>query len=111
MVEAALIQPLLILVVLGLVLITIYFYECIKIQVDIHEELISRSEVKICEKNLLEVWYSELSINKNVQSGIGGISGYVLKKNIKGRYYVFREIDGIRLGLFENGANNENKND
>lgn len=90
MVEASIVMPIIILMVLSLILLIIHFFSCMNTQVEIHEKLIN-------EADSMKVTYRRLSLEEEVSSKMGGLVTKVFDKRISAHYYEIREINLIRL--------------
>ncbi|MGF6376262.1 uncharacterized protein YpmS [Clostridiales Family XIII bacterium PM5-7] len=96
MVEAAMVLPIIILIVLSLILLMIYVYACLNTQVKSHQQLI------------IEADHSSqmFTIKKNKQetsTHLGGFVSLIMNKEIESRAYVMHQAKIIRLGEMLDG--------
>ena len=91
MVEAAMVLPVLILVILSLILLMIYDYHCVICQTDLHADLLAKAEKS------LKI-YDTLEENRQVCESMGGLSEILMKKRIAARCYVFAPAAILRAG-------------
>ena len=91
LVEASLVLPLVILVIISLLTLMIFFYSSFRNQVDLHRELLNMTEM---EKS------SVRTIEKNIETKteMKGITGILMQKNFKSSIKAYREAEIIRAG-------------
>ncbi len=90
-VEAAMVLPILILTILSLILLIVYYFACLNVQVDLHRQMVRdamHSEPVFEIKNKKEETSSE----------IGGVISMIMSKQINGKIYMINEADIIRAG-------------
>lgn len=91
MVEAAIVLPLLILIVLSLILLTMYFYSVLGMQTAVHHRL----NLKDCDsKGVFQI----ISQSERLENQMGGATKIILKKDFKARCYHIKPVSVIRFG-------------
>ncbi len=96
-VEAAIVLPVFILIILSLIMLMIYFYARLDVQCGVHSELIEsamREEVSV---------YETRTNNRETSSHIGGLAGIFLRSDYEESIAVINEGDIIRLGEIVEG--------
>ena len=89
-VEAAIVIPLFILTVLGLILLMLFLYLSLGTQVNMHKNLVRQGEAN---KKVFTVVKAEEKESKKLQ----GIVGITMEKDIDGRYYGLNEARTVRI--------------
>lgn len=93
LVEAAIIMPLIILIIVSLMTLMIFFYSCLQNQVKVHEALLEEAVKGTSAPGVLKK-------NETTSYKMKGITGMLMKKDKESRIYVFRESEVIRAGDF-----------
>lgn len=100
-VEAAIILPLIFLIILGTITIMLYLFQIEKEQSKMHIDIIKRSSER---KEIIGIERSEKVVNGEIQ----GLSVFIMSKKINGRAYVLNPSKGIRLGELLSHENDKN---
>lgn len=91
LVEAAIVLPVLILVILSLILLMVYFYHCLTSQTALHAELLTKSAQS-------DAVFKTLEQSRQVSEKLGGLSAVLMETCIKARCYVFAPAAILRTG-------------
>ena len=91
MVEAAMVLPILILILLSLVLLMAYEYQCHWNQIDIHQKLLSTWDQSTSAFDIK-------TKKTETSSKVDGVITMEFQREIEARIYVFSENKCIRLG-------------
>ena len=89
-VEAAIVIPVVILLILSMIIMLIYFYEGLHVQAKMHERLSQKA------MNSKVIFHVE-NESKEVSTIMKGIGRGILRKEISGKCYMLNPSDAIRL--------------
>ncbi len=90
-VEAAMVLPILILTILSLILLIVYYFACLNVQVDLHRQMVQDA---MHSKSIFEIKNKK----EETSSEIGGVISMIMNKQIEGKIYMINEADIIRAG-------------
>lgn len=89
-VEAAIVIPVVILMILSMIILLIHFHKGMNAQTGLHEKLSGKAM-----KN--DLIFSIKNDSQNIETVLKGISGGILKREISGKCYMLNPADSIRL--------------
>lgn len=89
-VEAAIVIPVVILMILSMIILLIHFHKGMNTQTGLHEKLSGKAM-----KN--DLIFSVKNDSQNIETVLKGISGGILKREISGKCYMLNPADSIRL--------------
>lgn len=89
-VEAAIVIPVVILMILSMIILLIHFHKGMNAQTGLHEKLSGKAM-----KN--DLIFSVKNDSQNIETVLKGISGGILKREISGKCYMLNPADSIRL--------------
>lgn len=89
-VEAAIVIPVVILMILSMIILLLHFHKSMNAQTELHEKLSGKAM-----KN--DLIFSVENDSQNIETALKGISGGVLKREISGKCYMLNPADSIRL--------------
>ncbi len=90
-VEASIVLPLVILVILSMILLLIYFYACLQTQIGVHKELLTRQET-------FTGVYKITKTSETTERTMRGITSIGMRHESRGRLYLLRPADAILVG-------------
>ena len=88
--EAAIVIPVVILMILSMIILLIHFHKGMNAQTELHEKLSGKAM-----KN--DLIFSVENDSQNIETALKGIGGGVLKREISGKCYMLNPADSIRL--------------
>lgn len=89
-VEAAIVIPVVILMILSMIILLLHFHKSMNAQTELHEKLSGKAM-----KN--DLIFSVENDSQNIETALKGIGGGVLKREISGKCYMLNPADSIRL--------------
>ena len=89
-VEAAIVIPVVILMILSMIILLIHFHKGMNAQTGLHEKLSGKAM-----KN--DLIFSVKNDSQNIETVLKGINGGILKREISGKCYMLNPADSIRL--------------
>lgn len=89
-VEAAIVIPVVILMILSMIILLLHFHKSMNAQTGLHEKLSGKAM-----KN--DLIFSIKNDSQNIETVLKGISGGVLKREISVKCYMLNPADSIRL--------------
>lgn len=90
-VEAAIVIPLFILIVLSMISVMIYFFSYFESQIETHEAL---REIDNSKQYVFDIKNKEIETSTKTK----GITQMILKRSSQSKRYIFNPVEAVRLG-------------